>query len=162
MDEFEKYRNNALRFLSFRPRSEKEVRENLVKKKAPPEVVERIILSLKEHKFINDNDFASWFIEQRLRFKPKSIRLITVELQQKGIKREIIEQAFIDLQKDDSRDVSSNDLDSAIQLVEKRIAKYKHLDKQDVYNKLGSYLARRGFGWDTIKKSIDDVLKDRV
>lgn len=162
MDDFEKYLSKALHFLSFRARSEKEVRDNLLKKKAPPEIIERVIISLKDHKFLNDEDFARQFIEQRLRFKPKSLRIIKMELKQKGVEQEIIEQAFANLQKNSEEDISQNDLESAKKLVEKKIDKYRDLPKQVVYQKLGSFLARRGFDWDTIKKSIDDALTHEV
>jgi regulatory protein len=158
MDEFEKYLNKALHFLSFRPRSEKEVRDSLIKKKAPQEIVERIINSLKEQKFINDEEFASWFIENRLRFRPKSLRIIKLELKQKGIEMDMIDSAVLEIQNNDVADVKVNDLDSAKKLVTKRINKYKGQDKQIIYQKLGAYLARRGFNWDTIKKSIDSEL----
>ncbi len=161
MDEFEKYLNKSFHFLSFRPRSEKEVRDNLLKKKASTEVIERVITSLNEHKFLNDQEFARWFIEQRLRFNPKGIRIIKMELKQKGIDQEIIDEAITNLSSDDG-ELLNNDLESAKKLVEKKLPKYRGLEKQIIYQKLGAFLARRGFGWDTIKKSIDDGLKDKV
>jgi regulatory protein len=161
MDEFEKYLNKAYHFLSFRPRSEKEVRDSLHKKKASTEIIERVITSLKEHKFLNDEDFARWFIENRLRFNPKGIRIIKMELKQKGVDREIIDQAIASLSKDEDSALQ-NDLESARKLVEKKLPKYKDLDKQIIYQKLGAFLARRGFDWDIIKKSIDDVLEKGV
>lgn len=162
MDDFEKYLNKSLRFLSFRPRSEKEIRDNLLRKKAPHEVIERIVSSLKEHKFLNDDDFAKWFIDQRLRFRPKGMRIIKMELKQKGISQEIIDDAISKLPTDDEGSPINNDSESAKKLVEKRLPRYKDLEKREIYNKLGSFLARRGFDWDTIKKSIDEGLKNGV
>lgn len=158
MDEFEKYLNKALHFLSYRARSEKEVRDKLVLKKAPPEIIERIILSLKEHKFLNDVDFAKQFIEQRLRLRPKSLRIIELELKAKGISQDIIEE----LRSENQELRTDLDLESARKLVEKKIDKYRDFPKQIIYQKLGGFLARRGFDWDTIKKSIDDGLAHKV
>ena len=158
MDYFEKFLNKALRFLSFRPRSEKEIRDNLHKKKTPLEIIERIVKSLKDNKFLNDEEFAKWFIDQRLRFRPKSLRIIKLELKSKGIGKETIEQTFDNLQ----LTFDSLDLDSAKKLVERKIDKYKGMPKQIVYQKLGAFLARRGFDWETIKKSIDDALSNKV
>jgi regulatory protein len=163
MDDFEKYLNKAFHFLSFRPRSIKEVRDSLLKKKASPEIIERVIASLKEHKFLNDEDFARWFVENRLRFNPKGIRIIKMELKQKGIAAEIIDEAIDSLSKnEDESSVPSNDLESAKILVEKKLPKYVGLEKQIIYQKLGAYLARRGFDWGVIKKSIDDALEKGV
>lgn len=150
MDTFERYFNAALRFLSFRPRSEKEVRDNLRKKKVDPQVTEKIITKLKEKNFLNDSDFAKWWIEQRTQVNPKSIRVIRLELKQKGISQDLIESGIRD------------DKAIAKDLVKKRIARYKGLSKHELYQKLGGFLARRGFDYDTIKKSIDEVIKNDV
>ncbi|HUQ85292.1 MAG TPA: regulatory protein RecX [Candidatus Limnocylindrales bacterium] len=162
MDEFEKYLNQSLRFLSYRPRTEKEIRDKLATKNAPQEVIENIVIKLKEHKFLNDEDFAKRFIEQRLRFKPKSLRIIKLELKQKGISHEIIEQAVVNLQNGNDSEATNSDLESAKKIVEQKMPRYQGLPKQEIYNKLGSFLARRGFNWDIIKKSIDDSLEDRL
>jgi len=162
MDEFEKYLNKSLRFLSFRPRSEKEVREKLLSKKAPQEIIERIVIQLKDQNFLNDEDFAKWFIEQRLRFNPKGLRIIKMELKQKGIDQELIGDAVNNLSKDENGESLNNDFESAKKLVEKKMPKYKGLEKQIIYQKLGAFLARRGFDWETIKKSIDDGLSNEV
>lgn len=160
MEEFERYLNIALRYLSFRPRSEKEVIEKLKEKKATQEIIGRVMLQLKDHKFVEDAEFAKWFVDQRLRFKPKSLGIIKLELKQKGISPEIIQQAIENLNEDS--DSPKSDLESAKKLVEKRISRYKGISRQEIYQKLGGYLARRGFNWDTIKKSIDDSLNDEV
>ena len=151
MGDFEKLYNSSLRFLSYRPRSEKEIRDRLKLKNKKSNlkdlklIIDRVIERLKKHKFINDEEFAKWWIESRLRFKPRSLRLIKLELKQKGISEETI----------DNLQLTINDLESAKKLVEKRIVRLKGLDKQKIYEKLGRFLASKGFNWDTIKKSID-------
>src|SRR3989344_6604171 len=86
-----KFYNKALKFLSYRPRSEKEIRDKLKKKKASEETINKIILRLKENNFINDEEFVRWWIEQRTNFKPRSLRLIKMELKQKGVSNDLIE-----------------------------------------------------------------------
>lgn len=172
MDAFEKYLNKAFHFLSYRPRSEKEIRDKLLMKKAPQDILERVIASLKENNFLDDRKYARWFMENRLRFNPKGLRIIKMELKQKGVDREIIDEAIKILestrdenQEDPSTSLSektSVDFESAKKLVEKKLPRYKDLEKQQIYQKLGAFLARRGFGWDIIKKSIDDAMTDNV
>lgn len=164
MDKFNKLYNSALKFLSFRSRSEKEVREYLVKKVVDGEEVEEvekiinlIIEKLKEHKFLDDNEFAKQWIESRMRFKPRSKKLLLLELKQKGISEELIESQISNFQFQ-----MPNDLETAQKLVEKKIAKYKELSRQEIYQKLGGFLARKGFDWDTTKQAIDDILKKGV
>lgn len=150
----DRFYNLALRFLSYRPRSEKEIREKLKSKKVEPQTLEKIISKLKEKKFINDEEFARMFVGNRLRFRPRSLRLIKLELKQKGISPEIISNSILS----EAEGLISNDEDSAKMLVEKRIGRFKGLDKQKIYEKLGRFLASKGFSWDTIKKAIDEVL----
>jgi regulatory protein len=163
MDNFEKFYNKSLEFLSYRPRSEKEVRDRLEIKnqkskiKVDESIIDKVIEKLKEKKFLNDEEFARGWIESRLRFKPRSLKLIKFELKQKGIKPEIIEKIMIN-----DEGLRINDLESAIKLVEKRIGRVKDLPKQKIYEKLGRFLASKGFGWDTIKKSIDETLDKSV
>ncbi|OGH24346.1 MAG: hypothetical protein A3B47_01105 [Candidatus Levybacteria bacterium RIFCSPLOWO2_01_FULL_39_24] len=162
MDNFEKFYNKALEFLSYRPRSEKEVRDRLKLKTQKSKLksstqnsklIDSIVEKLKEKKFIDDEGFAKGWVESRLRFKPRSLRLIQLELKQKGIDQEIINNLQLT---DDS------DLKSAKQLVGKRIERLKGLPRQKIYEKLGRYLASKGFNWDTIKKSIDEILDKGV
>ena len=140
MDEvFDRYYNLTLRFLSFRPRSEKEVKDYLEKKfrKSPNEnLVSLILKKLKEKNFLNDLEFAKWWIENR----KKGIRLIKLELFGKGISKETIEEAcsMFDIVGKENR------------LLEKLIDKKKNL----TYEKLIAYLLRRGFDYDTIRGAL--------
>ena len=158
----DKFYNSALRFLSYRPRSEKELRDKLKSKKASSEIVEKVIAKLKEQKFINDEEFARWWIESRLRFRPRSINLIKRELLQKGVDRDLIDAQISNLIHSTSSGQISNELENAKKLINKKIMRYKSLSRQEIYQKLGSYLARRGFDWDTIKQSIDESLFNGV
>ena len=81
------------------------------------------------------------------------MRLIKLELKQKGIDPETINHLQLTI---------DNDLESARKLVEKKIGRLEGLPKQEIYQKLGRYLASKGFDWDTIKKSIDAVLDKGV
>src|SRR3989344_3846133 len=145
MDLTDKYLAQSFRYLSFRPRSEKEVRDYLQKKKASPEIIETIIAKLKDKKFINDQKFAKWFIEQRSRIKPKGQRLIIIELKQKGISKDVIDAVI-----QNSEFKIQNDREKAREIVERKIEKYRGLTKQEVYQKLGGLLSRRGFDYDVI------------
>ena len=156
MDNFEKLLNKSFKFLSYRPRSEKEVRRYLVKKKADDLTLERIINSLKEHNFINDFDFTKWWIEQRTKFRPKAARLIKIELLQKGIDKDLIEEIL-----QDKTIQTETDLDKAKKIAQKKILRYKNEEPQKKYEKMVRFLASRGFDWDTIKEVVDQLVPNR-
>lgn len=156
MDPYKLHYARAIRFLARRPRSEKEVRENLHKKKIEPDVLEKVINKLKVQKFINDEEFAAWWIEQRTRVTPRSMRLIKLELIQKGVSKDTIESRIKNYE---SR---GSDLQTAEKIIEKKFAKYQHLSRDEIYQKLGGHLARKGYNWDVIKRSIDAAIGKKV
>ncbi len=151
MDEFEINFNKTLRFLSFRPRSEKEVADYLSQKNVDEKIGKRIIARLKELKFLDDREFARMWIEERTKIKPRSLRLIKLELKQKGISQDIIDEIS---QNSELR--LQSDKEMAKKVIFKKIEKYKGLSKFALLQKLGPFLARRGFDYDTIKKAIDE------
>jgi|SRR3990167_8713981 len=151
MDEFEAFYIKAAHFLKYRPRSVKEVRDKLLQKKASIEVIEKILDTLKKQKFLDDEAFTKWWIRQRTEFRPKSKRIIQIELLQKGVTKEIIDRFT---KEEEATAVS--DIDQAKKLIESRKRRFAHLDKKERRQKMIEYLARRGFDWDTIRKSVDE------
>ncbi len=152
MDDFEKFYKASVRYLSFRPRSEKELRDYLKKKKCDDLTAKRILESLQRDKFINDEEFVRWWVEQRTLLKPKAVRVIKYELKQKGINKELIESFF--------EENESSDSEAALKLAEKKLRTiHDQTDRYKVKEKLGRYLASKGFDWDTIKAAINKVLK---
>jgi len=142
----------ALQYLKYRPRSKKEIRDYLKKKQAPVEEIEKIITTLANQKFLNDEEFAQKWIKTRNALKPTGKRLLTAELTQKGIDKQTIEKVLKKTQEE-----SGTDLEIARILIEKKKEKYKTLPRDEIYRKLGSFLSRRGFDYGTVKRSIDEV-----
>lgn len=155
-DNFSVNLNRALRFLSFRPRSEKEVRDYFKVKsqkskiKIDEKIIESIINKLKEQKFVDDIEFTKWWVDQRTRIRPKGSRLIKFELKQKGISDELIENSNLGIK---------NDFEKALELAQKRMPRYKNETPKKIYEKIGRFLASKGFDYDIIKKVIDQVLE---
>ncbi len=167
LDQVERLLNKALNFLSFRPRSEKEIREHLLRKGKLKDIhksdsekyqyeksVEKVINKLKRLSQINDKEFAKWWVEQRGKFKPRGERLVKVELFQKGIDRDIIDEVI-------EKDEESNEEDLAERAALKKANSYRKYDSNDFRNKMGQFLARRGFGWNVIKKVVDTLERNR-
>lgn len=157
MEHYEKYLNLAYYYLSIRNRSEKEIRDYLIRKKAPDEAIEKIVASLKEKKFLNDEVFARSWILSRARLKPKGKALLKIELRQKGVAQEVIEKVLVEVQEE-----IPDELEQAKSLIVKRMERLKDAPRDQVYSKVGGFLARRGFSWDVVKKAIDDSLENRV
>jgi regulatory protein len=154
-DHSQKYLALVYRYITIRNRSEKEVRDYLLKKQAASEIIESIIKLLYEQKFLNDESFARSWVRSRARFKPRGKRVLAMELSQKGISKDLIEKV---LSEEDEE--LPDELTQAKSLIGKRITKVKDLPRQEIYAKVGAFLGRRGFGWDIIKKAIDETLSE--
>ncbi|MBP9719448.1 MAG: regulatory protein RecX [Candidatus Levybacteria bacterium] len=160
MDEVTPVLAKSLRFLSFRPRSEKEIREYLLGKKKPQkknfippsaEIIDAVVQKLKDMRFLNDREFAVSFVRSRTEYKPKAKAIIKMELKQKGIAAEIIEEVL------QSRTENTDDKTIAKQLLIKRKKRYEGMEPNERYQKVGGFLARKGFSYDVIKSVIDEV-----
>ncbi len=153
MDSFEKYYIAVIKLLTRRPRSEKEVFDYLLKKKAPPDVISAVIAKVQEQHFQSDLEFARWWVQSRTRYKAKSNLVIKMELRQKGINDEIIQFALQE-KTDDYR----TDLEKAEIIARKYIKRVINLSKADQYRRITVYLSQKGFDYDTIRRVIDDIL----
>ena len=146
-DRLGKAQEQIYRFLSYRPRSEKEIYDYLGKKKLKDEEKEKIIKKLKEEKLIDDLEFARWFLEQRQTFRPKGSYALKQELRQKGIGEKIIDQVLPN--KEEELSLAKKALVKA----EKKYASFLGREKKE---KLMAYLRRRGFSWEAVKKAVDE------
>lgn len=141
---------NALRFLSFRPRSEKEVKDFLKRKKVSPLKINLIISSLKKQGLIDDYQFASWWVEQRGEFRPKGKKALIFELKKRGIEEEIIDKVLSSL----------DEKKLAWKALLKKEEFFSRLSGEDLKRKIFNFLSSRGFSFETIgeilKLSIDN------
>lgn len=149
---------------SVRQRSEKEVRDYLKnlsfkrKMKNQEEIsqvsIDLIIERLKQKEMLNDLEFAKAWVESRRRSKGKSVRALKVELMQKGIDREIVEEA-VSRQPLASRSGSAiSEEQLAKKALEKKLKSWKKLDKNKFKQKAIEFLLRKGFDYELVKKVI--------
>lgn len=133
---------NALRYAALRPRSEWELRDYLRRKGLDEPAAQQIIERLQGLGMVDDVAFArSWIASRRL-LKAASKRQLRLELRQKHVPADVIEQVIGEDQ--------TNDQESIKKLIEKKRKRYP--DEQ----KLIQYLARQGFGYDDIKSALQE------
>jgi len=141
----------AYYYLSYRPRSEGEIRQWLHKRGFPNELTEKTIARLREQKLSDDLAFAQFWKDNRLSFRPKSKRLIERELGDKRVDAEIIEQVTKDI----------DDEEIAYKLGSSRMPALAHLDYPAFYRRLSSYLTYRGFSYEVIKRAVSLLWQER-
>lgn len=137
--QFGKLFDRTLNLLSFRPRSEYELRTYLKRKQQEPELIDRILNKLSKLGYVDDAGFAKRWVEHRRAIKPISSLKLRAELKQKGLANEHIDAALYE---------NTDDTDAIKAIIEKKAAKYP--DRQ----KLMHYLARQGFRYDDIKRAL--------
>ena len=141
----------AYRYLSYRQRSEGEIKQWLHKRGFANEVAEKAIVRLREQNLSDDFAFAQFWTENRLSFRPKSKRLIKKELRDKKVAAEIVEQVTKDI----------DDEEIAYKLGSSRMPALAHLDYPEFYRRLSSYLTYRGFSYEVIKRTTALLWQER-
>lgn len=136
----------GLLVLSYRPRSTTELRKKLVDKGYSDEVIEQIIERMEQNGLLNDLTFAQSWVDNRSAFHPRSRRAMVMELHRKGVTDEVIDQALGD---------SGNEDELAYQAASRQARKLANLDRNDFRTKLGAFLGRRGFNYETIRPVVD-------
>jgi len=143
-DHFHRCLNAAVYYLSYRPRSESEIRERLQRRGFNGDSIEAVIAKLKEQGLVDDMAFAQFWKDNRQSFSPRSRWLTRLELRQKGVADDIIDQVV------DAVD----DADSAYRAALSKARSLPLSDYQSFRRRLGDYLKRRGFGYEVINQTI--------
>jgi regulatory protein len=144
-DSIEKAFIRAVRLLSYRPRSEAEIRERLRKSGQEEIVIDQVIHKMRESQLLDDEGFSKEWIENRSTFRPRSRRLLQMELKQKGIPQDIIKKTLEETQ---------DDTTLALQAATKSAHRWTGLDESEFRKKLTGFLGRRGFSYSIISEII--------
>jgi len=150
-DRFHRCLNAATHYLSYRPRSESELRERLHRRGFDDVDVGAVITGLKEQGVVNDMAFAQFWKDNRQSFSPRSQWLTKVELKRKGVASGIIDQV-VDAVDDD---------DSAYRAALSKARSLPRSDCQNFSRRLGGYLRRRGFGYEVINRIVERVWQEQ-
>lgn len=139
--------DRALKYLSFRSRSIKEMHDYLAKKEFKEDEISETLKRLIDLRFLNDDDFARTFTENRQR-KGKSRRSIEFELKLKGVDKE---------QAADVLDFANSDYKTSLEYISKRLHQFDRYEPEEKQKKIISRLRSRGFDWDTIAKVLKQI-----
>jgi len=144
-DESTKVYAKILNFLSYRPRSVKEVRDRLYKYDVTePDKQNEQINRLQKNGYLDDLAFARWFIESRNTHRPRSPRMLSQELASHGIGRDIIHEVIAEVT--DPKLTIRAILDKKLGISRK----FSLPERQKIYGHLG----RLGFAWSDISEVV--------
>lgn len=146
----------AMLLLSYRPRSEAEIRQKLQVGGFDPETIELVIERLRSNGLAEDENFARNWIENRNSFRPRSRKMLAYELRRKGITAENINAAM---------EEAGNDSDLAYRAAYRYARKLVGTDWESFKRRLLGFLSRRGFTYEDSNLAIQQVwqeLKDET
>ena len=136
----------ALRYLSYRPRTVKEMERRLEGQFAAP-VVARSIAYLQDLNYLDDASFCAQWISSRERLRPRGTRALRLELRKLGVEQDLVDEALQGL--DETASACNAGRKQAAKLVAQEST------PQDFRRKLTPFLQRRGFGYSAIREAAD-------
>jgi regulatory protein len=142
-DERHQAHQTALRYLGYRLRTVRMVRQELIRRGFPSSTTSDTIERLQKEALLDDADYARRYVRDRLRLKPRSSNLLRQELYRKGIGGDAAEAAL----------ESVDDRLIARRIVDHRWPRWQHLSPERRKTKLLGYLRNRGFSRDVCMQS---------
>ncbi|HEX5690744.1 MAG TPA: RecX family transcriptional regulator [Roseiflexaceae bacterium] len=142
----------AYRLLEVRPRSVAEIRDRLRRKEFSPEQIEATIERLTALDMLDDAAFARLWVENRQTLRPRGVSALRDELRRKGIDRAVADTILSD------EALTSEEGNRAMEIARNALKKYATSpDRATFQRRLGGFLQRRGFGFDTIGPIVDTL-----
>ena len=141
----------ALNLLSYRPRAAAEIERRLVEAGYEPATIDLVLDRLRRSGLVMDEQFARTWIENRSEFRPRGRRLLAAELRQKGVSDEVITQALEDMTDESSL---------AYQAAKRYARRLAGLEWLRFRERLGAFLARRGFSYETSLPAVRRVWEE--
>lgn len=157
-EELQSAKTVAVRFLSRRQRTEKEIRDKLREKEFGDEEIRQTIEHLKSLRYLDDEKFARDYIRHQLALRPKGKLLLTQNLLRAGVKKETIDAALSDTFQETSQEAAARE---AAQKFLKKLSTARdapHKAKQ----KLAAFLTRRGFTWEVVAPVLKTLLGEKA
>jgi len=151
-DDVQRCFNAAVHYLSYRPRSEPELRGRLKRRGFNGDSVETVIARLKEQRLVDDTAFAQFWKDNRESFSPRSQWLTRLELRQKGVAEDIIDRVVGTIDEEDG----------AYRAALKKVRSLPQSDYQVFSRRLGEHLKRRGFSYGVINNTVNRLWQDQV
>lgn len=150
--EFFRCLQSAIRCLSRRTRSEKEMITYLAGKKFEPQPISKTIAYMRDHALLDDMAFAKEYVSAALRKQKYGRHKIAAELSKKGISKNISAELLPAECNSDSE--YERGMAAALK-------KFKTItDEDDIERKLSAFLQQRGFDWNTIRKIVKTLRQD--
>ena len=146
--------DKAIYYLNIKPRTKAQVIRYLEQKDFPPEEIQEAIQELESYRYIDDFNYAQMYFEVAFE-KGKGIARIKRELAEKGVDRQIIEEAFEELES------VPDQYETALQTGRKILLEAGEFDpdqQQKIKGRIARRLASKGFSSDIVYSVIRELM----
>lgn len=150
--------DRAINMLAARARSSADLRRQLVRKGEPAPLVDQAIEKLRAAGYLDDAAFARAFARSKALGAGASKRRLQQELSRRGVSRDVGEEAVAEVFEEEEIDEG----ESVERLARKRLRSLGRLDAATRDRRLWSFLARRGYDADVIRRAIQRVTGEEV
>lgn len=140
-----------MHFCAYRDRSQKEVEDKLDNLRMIPEAKEKIIITLMQENFLNEERFARSFVRGKFRIKKWGRIKITQELKKREISSPIIKLGLTEIKESDY----SKTLYELAGKKEEKITEPNPFKKK---KKLADHLLRKGYESQLVFDCINDII----
>ena len=147
-----KAKDDALRLLSFRPRSTEELRSRLLKKKHDKNTIDSVVSLLSKHGLLDDEKFAKLYAMSLIQGKAAGKKQIRFDLRNKGLSPKTVESALEAISDFDEKEV-------ALETAARRYERMKGVAKKTAKQRLYGFLSRRGFSTQSVFYALDKLFK---
>ncbi len=142
----------AVHLVAYRARTEMEIRQRLGRRGFSSGAIDSAVAKMREWNYIDDQEFARQWVDSRESHRPRSSRMIKRELTTKGIDADVAERVV------DSAEIDDHAV--ALDLARKWLPRHSREDESTQRRRLTGYLQRRGFGWDVVRRVLDETLHE--
>lgn len=153
-DNFHKVFTLALNYLSYRMRSEKEIRVYLLDKEVEEEKIAYVIDRLKQEGYLDDQEFANSLVRTRILTSSKGPLLVKKELIEKGISLTMADEAL-------TYYPYEAQLEKASKWVEKKLRMDGKKSFRQQLQSTKQTLLQKGFSQDVIKEVMEEKESDK-
>lgn len=149
-DEVTKAVEACVRLLGYRPRTEAELLKRLAGKGYDSALAAEAVERVRAMGYVDDAEFARFWVQNREQFKPMGARRLRYELLQKGVDRETAQQVIEDT-------LPEQEDDNAMRVARSKLRALAGADYPTFRRRLGGFLSRQGYDWETSSRVIKQL-----
>ncbi len=143
----EKALNISLRYLGYKMRTEKEIKNYLHRKEFSDEDITYVINKLIDYNYLNDIEYTELWIRDKYNFSNQGRYRIKIDLLKKGVPKEIIEEKIENFFNE------KKEKEKIVELYYKKNSDNHKLDPKEL-NKICNFILRKGFPGSLVKRTV--------